>query len=137
MMRAILQELGGVPNVLYQEGQTAPVTFALSNRFAEVNGTALCQTIFQSTDYFPTDDPLAAGKADWVQAKRHILAVLRVQTGTTIIDILTAPVTDEQEWTWEDIIRQDVHRDQMRKRKSQLPPVPTQGNDYRLDDIRS
>lgn len=42
MMRAILQELGGVPNVLYQEGQTAPVTFALSNRFAEVNGTACC-----------------------------------------------------------------------------------------------
>jgi hypothetical protein len=39
MMRAILQELGGVPNVLYQEGQTAPVTFALSNRFAQVMGT--------------------------------------------------------------------------------------------------
>lgn len=38
MMRAILQELGGVPNVLYQEGQTAPVTFALSNRFAQVMG---------------------------------------------------------------------------------------------------
>lgn len=40
-MRAILQELGGVPNVLYQEGQTAPVTFALSNRFAEVTGMHL------------------------------------------------------------------------------------------------
>lgn len=54
-----------------------------------------------------------------------------------MIDILTAPVTEEQEWSWEDIIRQDVHRDQMRKRKSQLPPVPNPGNDYRLDDIRS
>ena len=38
MMRGLLQELGGVPNVLYQEGQTAPVTFALSNRFAQVMG---------------------------------------------------------------------------------------------------
>lgn len=54
-----------------------------------------------------------------------------------MIDILTAPVTEEQEWVWEDIVRQDVQRDQARKRKSQLPPVPNEGNDYRLDDIRS
>ncbi|KAJ9111090.1 hypothetical protein QFC19_001288 [Naganishia cerealis] len=119
-MRGILKELDGVPNVLYQEGQSAPVTFALSNRFAKV-----------------IDDPLAAGKADWAQAKRHILAVLRVQTGKTIIDILTAPVSEEDEWIWQDVVQQDLHRDQARKRKSQLPPVPNQGSDYRLDDITS
>lgn len=36
-LRGILAELGGVPNVLYQEGQTAPVTFNLTNRFAKVS----------------------------------------------------------------------------------------------------
>jgi Ras GTPase-activating-like protein IQGAP2/3 len=101
------------------------------------HGYVVLETAALVADQLSLDDPLAAGKADWVQAKRHILAVLRVQTGTTMIDVLTAPVTEEQEWMWEDVVRQDLHRDQVRNRKSQLPPVPNQGNDYRLEDIRS
>ena len=84
------------------------------------------------------DDPLAGSKADWVQAKRHILATLRVQTGKTLIDVLTRPVADNDEWIWEDVVEQDVARERARKHKSSLPPVPMpSGTDYRLEDIRS
>lgn len=37
-MRLILAQLGGVPNVMYQEGQNAPVTLKLSARFAKITG---------------------------------------------------------------------------------------------------
>jgi Ras GTPase-activating-like protein IQGAP2/3 len=78
---------------------------------------------------------MAVTKADWVQAKRHILATLRVQTGKTLIDILTAPVTDQEEFIWEDVVERDVARERIRKHKSSLPPVPN-GSDYTLEDIR-
>jgi Ras GTPase-activating-like protein IQGAP2/3 len=72
-----------------------------------------------------------------VQAKRHALAALRVQTGRTLIDTLTAKVADEDEWAWEDVVVQDIEREKSQKRKSQLPLPPALGQEYRLEDIRS
>ncbi len=118
-MRMILTELGGVPQI-YQEGQTVPITLALTARFAQIK-----------------DDPFAAQKAVWNQAKRHVLAALRVQTGKTLVDVLTAPVTEEVEMLWEDIVMWDVDRERARKRKTQLPVPPAISNDYRMEDIRS
>jgi Ras GTPase-activating-like protein IQGAP2/3 len=84
------------------------------------------------------DDPLAASKADWVQAKRHILATLRVQSGKTLIDLLTRRVSDNEEWVWEEVVERDVARERARKHRSALPPIPTAGGtDYGLEDIRS
>lgn len=80
---------------------------------------------------------MAIAKADWVQAKRHILATLRVQSGATLIDVLTSPVKDEDEMIWEEVVQLDIHRERARRHKSSLPPLPTVGNDYRLEDIRS
>jgi hypothetical protein len=48
-LRPILEELGGVPNVLYQEGQTAPVTFSLTNRFSAVSSELQDRTLFQGS----------------------------------------------------------------------------------------
>jgi hypothetical protein len=62
---------------------------------------------------------------------------MRVQTGKTLIDTLTAKVRDEDEWTWEDVVVQDIEREKSQKRKSQLPLPPAMGQEYRLENIRS
>lgn len=119
-VRKILAELGGVPNVLYQEGQSAPVTLVLGTRFAEV-----------------VDDPFAAQKADWSQAKRHALATLKVQTAKTLIDVLTMPVYQEDEEYWLAVVQFDIDSERAKNRKSRLPLPPTVSDEYRLEDIRS
>ncbi len=72
-----------------------------------------------------------------MQAKRHALAAMRVQTGATLIDTLTARVTEEDEWAWEDVVVQDIEMERQRTRKSQLPLPPGAGHEYRLEDVRS
>ena len=49
-------------------------------------------------DLFP--DPNAAEKALWVQAKRAVLAILRVQPAKDLVESLMQPVTDEHEQAW-------------------------------------
>jgi hypothetical protein len=62
---------------------------------------------------------------------------MRVHTGKTLIDTLTAKVLDEDEWAWEDVVVQDIEREKSHKRQSQLPLPPASGQEYRLEDIRS
>lgn len=119
-VRKILEDLGGVPSVLYQEGQSAPVSLVLGTRFANV-----------------TDDPFAAQKADWSQAKRHVLATLKVQTGKTLIDVLTTAVYQEDEDYWLAVVQFDIESERAKRNKSHLPLPPLVANEYRLEDIRS
>lgn len=79
-------------------------------------------------------DPEAETKALFVETKRLILSLLKVQSGKTLVDVFVAPVTEQDELTWEEIVSLEVAADRQRQR-GQRPPAPQQGGP-RLEDVR-
>ncbi|KAG6817391.1 hypothetical protein H0H87_009035 [Tephrocybe sp. NHM501043] len=119
-LRAILTELDGVPNLGSDELKDArdtSITLELTNRFAHVR------------------DPHAEEKTLWVQAKRGVLAILRVQPAQDLLESLMRPVTEEDENMWEEILEAEMENEQMRHPRRQ--PSTFADAAYRLEDIRS
>ncbi|KII94770.1 hypothetical protein PLICRDRAFT_127987 [Plicaturopsis crispa FD-325 SS-3] len=121
-LRIILGELDGVPNLGTDEltdARDKAITLELTNRFAHVR------------------DARADEKALWVQAKRGVLAILRVQPGQDLVESLMRPVTDEDEIAWENIIEAEMDNEQIRQHPGRMPSQPAGDSAYRLEDIRS
>lgn len=81
-------------------------------------------------------DPHAEEKTLWVQAKRGVLAILRVQPAADLLQSLMKPVTEADELLWEDILEAEMEaeiRQMPRRQPSQAAPDSA----YRLEDIRS
>ncbi|KAI9001428.1 hypothetical protein BD414DRAFT_405968 [Trametes punicea] len=119
-IRVILTELDGVPNMgndELNEARDTAIELQLSNRFARVK------------------DPRADEKALWVQAKRAVLAILRVQPAKDLVESLMQPVTDEHELVWEGIL-EEMEKDQLRHQR-RMPSTTGADAAYRLEDIRS
>jgi Ras GTPase-activating-like protein IQGAP2/3 len=53
------------------------------------------------------EDPEAETKALFMETKRSILYIVRVQTGTNLLEILVRPPTQEDEQKWQSILRED------------------------------
>ncbi|KAI0080889.1 hypothetical protein K474DRAFT_1589057 [Panus rudis PR-1116 ss-1] len=119
-LRVILTELDGVPHLdndeLHDARDTA-VELQLTNRFAHVK------------------DPGADEKALWVQAKRAVLAILRVQPAQDLVESLMQPVTEQHEEIWLGIL-EDMHHEQMRHQR-RMPSTTGVDSAYRLEDIQS
>ncbi|KLO15676.1 hypothetical protein SCHPADRAFT_902188 [Schizopora paradoxa] len=121
-LRHILLELGGAPNLVPDELNSTwdnAITLELTNRFASVN------------------DPHAEEKALWVQGKRAVLAILRVQPAKDLVECLMQPVSEEHEMFWEDIVDRELMNDHMRQRQRRMPSTTGAESAYRLDDIKS
>lgn len=90
------------------------------------------------TDHLcPTaDDPKAGAKADWIQAKRHVLAVLRVQRGKTLFDVLVSRPEDIHEQLWIQEVHRDIALENARKARHGLPPAHVEA-EYQIESIRS
>ncbi|KAL1747468.1 hypothetical protein HDZ31DRAFT_31879 [Schizophyllum fasciatum] len=116
----ILDELNGVPyssNAALEEARDIVITLELSNRWATI-------------DYTKAEE-----KAEWVKAKRAVLAVLRVQPAQDILQSLMTPVTDADEELWEDILEaEDFNEKQTRAHPRQASQA---AQDYKLQDIRT
>lgn len=82
-------------------------------------------------------DPHAEEKALWVQAKRAVLAILRVQPARDLVECLMSPVSEEHEMFWEDIVDRELMNDNLRQRRRRMPSTTGAESAYRLDDIRS
>ncbi|RXK36438.1 hypothetical protein M231_06282 [Tremella mesenterica] len=114
----ILEELEGPP--LEYDKSKIPISLRLTNRLAQL----------QSND----DD--APGKEDWVQAKRHVLAVLRIQSGRTLFDVLVARPEQIHEQMWIQEVHRDMALEAARQGAHQLPPTPVE-KEYQIESIRS
>ncbi|WWD15905.1 hypothetical protein CI109_100329 [Kwoniella shandongensis] len=114
----ILTELEGPP-IEYDRSKTT-VNLRLTNRLAGPQ----------------PGDPNAAEKADWVQAKRHVLAVLRVQTGKTLFDVLVSRPEEIHEAMWIEEVHRDIALENARLAKHGLPPMPVEA-EYQIESIRS
>ncbi|KAH8682519.1 RasGAP-like protein [Xylariales sp. PMI_506] len=55
------------------------------------------------------DDPEAEVKALFMETKRCILYIIRVQTGTNLLEILVRPPSREDEQKWQSILREDFN----------------------------
>jgi len=121
-LRTILHELDGVPQFGSEELKDArdrAITLELTNRFAQVQ------------------DPRADEKTLWVQAKRTVLAILRVQPAKDLVESLMQPVSDEHEIMWEDILESEMESDHRLRHPRRMPSAAAQESAYRLEDIRS
>ena len=78
-------------------------------------------------------DPQADEKALWVQAKRGVLAILRVQPAQDLVESLMRPVTEEDELRWESIVA-EMDNEPVNRR---MPSASGAESGYRLEDIRS
>ncbi|KAG9317305.1 ras GTPase-activating protein [Chiua virens] len=117
-LRVILHELDGVPHLDNDELKDArdkAITLELTNRFARVR------------------DPQADEKALWVQAKRGVLAILRVQPAQGLVESLMRPVTEEDEARWEMIVS-EMDNEPVNRR---MPSTTGAESGYRLEDVRS
>ncbi|KAJ2929576.1 hypothetical protein H1R20_g7517, partial [Candolleomyces eurysporus] len=121
ILRVILSELGEAPHLDNEELKDARdtvITLKLTDRFAGVR------------------HPDTEEKTRWVQAKRGVLAILRVQPARDLLDSLMRPVTEEDELLWEDILEAEMENElkQMPRRQSS---AATPDSAYRVEDIRS
>ncbi|KAK5992886.1 Ras GTPase-activating-like protein rng2 [Cladobotryum mycophilum] len=53
------------------------------------------------------DDPEAEVKSLFMETKRCVLYIIRVQTGANLLEILVKPITPEDEAKWEALLRED------------------------------
>ena len=112
------------------------ISLELTNRFAEVDGRHK-SAVSRPPHFKPSVDPHAAEKALWVQAKRSVLAILRVQPAKDLIESLMQPVADEHESIWEEVVDQDLYVDQIRHHERRMPSTGGAETAYRLEDIQS
>jgi len=91
MLREIVQDLGSVKN---NESEMVAV------------GSSDIQ-MFLTPKLHDVEDPEAEIKALFMETKRCILYIIRVQTGTNLLEILVKPISREDEQKWKMLLRDD------------------------------
>lgn len=91
MLREIMQELGSAKN--NESEMTA-------------TGSSDIQ-MFLTPKLHDVEDPEAEIKALFMETKRCILYIIRVQSGSTLLEILVKPVTQEDERKWMAVLHDD------------------------------
>lgn len=136
-LRVILFELGGVPHLDNEELKDArdtQITLELTNRFANVQGKRDVRRLMPLM--IIVIDPHAEEKTLWVQAKRGVLAILRVQPAQDLLESLMQPVAEKDELLWEEILEAEIENE-TRQIPRRQPSTMAADSAYRLEDIRS
>ena len=71
-----------------------------------------------------------------MQAKRGVLAILRVQPAQDLLESLMRPVTENDEYLWEEILEAEIENE-MRAIPRRQPSTMAADSAYRLEDIRA
>jgi len=95
MLREIMQELGSAKN------NESEMTAAGSSDIQ----------MFLTPKLHDLDDPDAEVKALFMETKRCILYIIRVQAGANLLEILVKPITQEDEHKWRTLLRDDFTSD--------------------------
>ncbi|RMZ92156.1 hypothetical protein DV736_g613, partial [Chaetothyriales sp. CBS 134916] len=92
VLRDVLRELGSVQ----------------SNE-SELRGVSRSEIMLTlSPKYLNAEDPDAEIKALWTETKRCVLYIIRIQTGTSLLDILVKAPTPEDEAKWATLIHEEL-----------------------------
>ncbi|KAF3932840.1 hypothetical protein ABW19_dt0209366 [Dactylella cylindrospora] len=90
-LRDLVRELGNVKSTEME--------------LASVSSSEICLTLDPKLSR--VEDPESNVKALFTETKRCVLYIIRVQTGTDLMDILVKPVTEEDEYKWQQVIAED------------------------------
>ncbi|KAG0000526.1 hypothetical protein BGZ65_004291 [Modicella reniformis] len=102
-LRVILSELGNPPTGYEEHSQGhGEVCLSLQNRFAD-----------------NLDDPDMDLKHLFVETKRYILAIIRIQSGKSLMEILERRVTLQEEQDWEELKATELRRQNHHQRRLQ------------------
>ncbi|KAF9941677.1 hypothetical protein BGZ67_004251 [Mortierella alpina] len=100
-LRVILSELGKPPTGFEEHSQGhGEVCLTLQNRFAA-----------------NLDDPDMDLKHLFVETKRYILSIIRIQSGKNLMEILERRVTVHEEQAWEELKATEMNRQQHHQRR--------------------
>ncbi|KAF2006315.1 ras GTPase activating protein-like protein [Amniculicola lignicola CBS 123094] len=102
-LREVIRELGSAKNN--------------ESELLHVSSTEITLTL--NTKFHDKEDPDAAVKALFMETKRYVLYIIRIQTGSSLTEILCRPITPEDEERWEALIREE-HANQMKDRSKKL-----------------
>lgn len=91
VLREIMQDLGSAKN---NENEMA------------ATGSSDIQ-MFLTPKLHDVEDPDAAAKALFMETKRCVLYIIRVQSGTNLLEILVKPISQEDERKWDKVLRED------------------------------
>ncbi|KAJ3121772.1 hypothetical protein HK098_003406 [Nowakowskiella sp. JEL0407] len=97
-LRQILNDLGTCPDV--KEGKEVPgneMALTLTNRFAKLK------------------DQNLKLKQLFMETKRFVLTIIRVQSGGSLLGVLEAPVTEKEESLWNELLSKEVERHREKK----------------------
>ncbi|KAF7943932.1 uncharacterized protein EAE97_006002 [Botrytis byssoidea] len=95
VLREIIQELGSAKNNESEMlgGSSGEIQMTLSPKLHDM------------------DDPEAEVKALFMETKRCILYIIRVQSGPNLMEILVRPITPEDDQKWHDLLREEFSAD--------------------------
>ena len=91
-LREIIRELGSAKNN--------------ENELLHVSSTEITLTL--NPKYHEQEDPDAAVKALFMETKRYVLYIIRVQNGSNLTEIMVRPITPEDEDRWDALVREEL-----------------------------
>ncbi|KAK0384186.1 hypothetical protein NLU13_8274 [Sarocladium strictum] len=78
------------------------------NNESEMNAAGTSDIhMFLTPKLHDIDDPEAEVKALFMETKRCVLYIIRVQTGANLLEILVKPISEEDERKWQQVLRDD------------------------------
>ncbi|OLL24588.1 Ras GTPase-activating-like protein rng2 [Neolecta irregularis DAH-3] len=92
ILREIIRELGPLPS-------------AEDELFSSIINGEISLTLNPS--FSPVEDPDAEDKAFLVETKRCVLYIIRIQSGSSLLDILIKPITEEDEIKWQQLLTEE------------------------------
>ncbi|OAK94258.1 hypothetical protein IQ06DRAFT_382335 [Phaeosphaeriaceae sp. SRC1lsM3a] len=101
-LREVIRELGSAKNN--------------ENELLHVSSTEITLTL--NPKYHEQEDPEAQIKSLFMETKRYVLYIIRVQTGANLTEIMVKPVTHEDENRWDALVREELaaqQKDRSRK----------------------
>ncbi|KAH8716793.1 hypothetical protein GQ44DRAFT_624842 [Phaeosphaeriaceae sp. PMI808] len=101
-LREVIRELGSAKNN--------------ENELLHVSSTEITLTL--NPKYHEQEDPDAQIKSLFMETKRYVLYIIRVQTGANLTEIMIKPVTPEDEDRWDALVREELvaqQKDRSRK----------------------
>ncbi|KAF2276614.1 ras GTPase activating protein-like protein [Westerdykella ornata] len=104
-LREIIRELGSAKNN--------------ENELLHVSSTEITLTL--NPKFHEQEDPDAAVKALFMETKRYVLYIIRIQSGANLTEIMCRPITPEDEARWEALVREELaaqRRDRSRNLRS-------------------
>ncbi|KAF1837143.1 ras GTPase activating protein-like protein [Decorospora gaudefroyi] len=104
-LREVIRELGSAKNN--------------ENELLHVSATEITLTL--NPKYHEQEDPDSAIKALFMETKRYVLYIIRVQTGANLTEIMCKPVTPDDEDRWDALVREELlaqQKDRSRKHSS-------------------